>query len=73
MVEGERAVSNLDVLHGRLRPWFARVEPFGQARKYLSGLMSDLPRKNAWTIAEQAGDRTPDRMQRLRATRGRLS
>jgi hypothetical protein len=27
--------------------------------------MSDLPRKNAWTIAEHAGDATPDRMQRL--------
>jgi SRSO17 transposase len=65
MVEGERAVSNLGVLHGRLRPWFARVEPFGQARKYLTGLMSDLPRKNGWSIAEHAGDRTPDRTQRL--------
>lgn len=65
MVEGERAVTNLGVLHGRLRPWFARAEPFGQARKYMAGLMSDLPRKNAWTIAEHAGDRTPDRMQRL--------
>jgi SRSO17 transposase len=27
--------------------------------------MSDLPRKNAWTIAEHAGDVTPHRMQRL--------
>ena len=25
----------------------------------------DLPRKNCWTVAEYAGDRTPDRMQRL--------
>ncbi|MTD54055.1 transposase [Amycolatopsis pithecellobii] len=65
MVEGERAVANLGVLHGRLRPWFARVEPFGPARKYLTGLMSDRPRKNGWTIAEHAGDRTPDRTQRL--------
>ncbi|MGI8312126.1 IS701 family transposase [Saccharopolyspora hattusasensis] len=65
MVEGARAVANLEVLHGRLRPCFARAKPFGQARKYMSGLMSDLPRKNGWTIAEHAGDRTPDRMQRL--------
>jgi len=65
MVEGERAVANLAVLHGRLRPCFARVEPFGQAGKYLSGLMSDLPRKNGWTIAEHVGDRTPDRTQQL--------
>ena len=27
--------------------------------------MSDLPRRNGWTLAEQAGDRTPDRTQRL--------
>ncbi len=65
MVEGESAVANLGVLHGRLRPCFARVQPFGQARKYMTGLMSDLPRKNGWTIAEHAGDRTPDRTQRL--------
>lgn len=58
-------VKNLEVLHGRLRPYFARAKPFEQAGKYLSGLMSDLPRKNGWTIAEHAGDRTPDRMQRL--------
>ena len=27
--------------------------------------MSDLPRKNGWTVAEHAGDATPDRTQRL--------
>ena len=58
-------MANLAVLHGRMRPCFARVEPFGQARKYMAGLASDLPGKNGWTIAEHAGDRTPDRMQRL--------
>lgn len=65
MVEGERAVANLGVLHGRLRPCFARRKPFEQAGKYMSGLMSDLSRKNGWTLAEHVGDRTPDRMQRL--------
>lgn len=65
IVEGERAVSNLAVLHGRLEPCFGRVEPFAQARKYITALMSDLPRKNGWTIAEHAGDETPDRTQRL--------
>jgi hypothetical protein len=43
---------------------FGRVEPFVQAGKYVRGLMSDLPRKNSWTLAEYAGDATPDRMQR---------
>lgn len=65
MVEGELAVSNLAELHRRLRPCFARRRPFDQAKKYVTGLMSDLPRKNGWTLAEQAGDATPDQMQRL--------
>ncbi len=46
IIEGERAVANLVQLHGRLKPCFARVQPFRQAEKYLAGLMSDLPRKN---------------------------
>jgi hypothetical protein len=29
------------------------------------GLLSDLPRKNYWTIAEWAGEATPDGMQHL--------
>ena len=41
------------------------MEPWLQAGKYAAALMSDLPRRNGWTIAEQAGDRTPDRTQRL--------
>jgi SRSO17 transposase len=31
------------------------------------GLLADLPRKNCWTIAEHAGDATPDGMQHLLA------
>jgi hypothetical protein len=34
-------------------------------RRYIAGLMSDVPRKNGWTLAEHAGDRRPDAMQRL--------
>jgi DDE superfamily endonuclease len=48
-----------------LRPCFAWVEPWLQAGKYAAALMSDLPRRNGWTLAERAGDRAPDRMQRL--------
>ena len=50
---------------GCLAPCFARVEPRRQARKYVTGLISDVPRKNCWSLAEQAGDATPDKMQRL--------
>ena len=63
--EAGLACGNLDELMGRLAPCFARVEPRRQARKYITGLISDLPRKNCWALAEQAGDQTPDKMQRL--------
>jgi len=46
-------------------PVFARREPRLRARAYLLGLVSGLERKNGWTLAEYAGDRTPDGMQRL--------
>ena len=52
-------------LLGLLRPCFARAEPWLQAGKYASALVSGLPRRNGWTIAEHAGDRAPDRTQRL--------
>jgi SRSO17 transposase len=44
---------------------FSRVETRWQARKYLRGLMAPLERRNGWTLAEQAGDATPDSMQAL--------
>jgi len=65
MAEAGRAEQKLAELMGRLGAYFTRVEPFRQAGKYVRGLLSDLPRKNCWTLAEYAGDRTPDRMQRL--------
>jgi SRSO17 transposase len=34
-------------------------------RKYAAALLSQIPRRNGWTIAEHSGDRTPDRTQRL--------
>jgi hypothetical protein len=52
-------------LLGLLRPCFARVEPWMEAGKYVVALASDLPKRNGWTIAQQAGDRTPQRAQRL--------
>jgi SRSO17 transposase len=52
-------------LLGRLRSCFVRTETWLQAGKYVSALVSELPKRNGWTIAEHAGDRTPDRTQRL--------
>ena len=48
-----------------LRPCFARVEPWLQADKYVAALVSDLPKRNGWTIAQRVGDRSPQRTQRL--------
>jgi hypothetical protein len=50
---------------GLLRPCFVRAGPWLQAGKYVGALVSGLPKRNGWTIAEHAGDRTPDRTQRL--------
>jgi SRSO17 transposase len=36
-----------------------------RARSYLLGLLSQSERKNGWTVAEFAGDSSPDGMQRL--------
>jgi SRSO17 transposase len=52
---------------GRVAGRFARVEPRRRARAFVLGLLSDLRRKNCWTIAEHAGDATPDGMQHLLA------
>jgi SRSO17 transposase len=49
----------------RLRSCFARTEPWLQARKYTAAVMSELPERNGWSIARHAGDKTPDKTQRL--------
>src|SRR5687768_15687668 len=66
MVEAaESARVNRDELLGRLAGVFGRREPRLQAGRYVDGLISDTPRKNGWSLAERAGDRTPDKTQRL--------
>jgi SRSO17 transposase len=59
------ALRKRDELLWLLRPCFARTEPWLQAGKYVSALVSELPRVNGWSIARHGGDRTPDRAQRL--------
>jgi SRSO17 transposase len=44
---------------------FAQADSRRRARMYLLGLLSGAERKNSWTLAEQAGDLTPNGMQRL--------
>src|SRR5258708_9632350 len=53
-----------------MRPAFTRTEAWLQAARYAAAVMSDLPRRNGWTIAKLIGDRTPDRTQRLLSRAG---
>src|ERR1700751_4473481 len=59
------AAAELDRLHERIASRFARSEPRTRVREYLSGLVAGLERKNGWTLAERAGEGSPDGMQRL--------
>jgi SRSO17 transposase len=60
--------AGLQALHGRIAGRFTRAEPRRRALAYLRGLLGNVTRKNGWQLAEHAGERTPDGMQRLLAT-----
>lgn len=42
-----------------------RTQTWQHAGRYVAALVSEIPKRNGWTIAQQTGDRTPDRTQRL--------
>jgi SRSO17 transposase len=63
-VDPARWQAGLELL-GRVAGRFGRVEPRRRARAFVLGLLADLPRKNCWTIAEHAGNPSPDGMQHL--------
>ncbi len=64
-IEPARWRDAFEGLLGRIAGRFARVEPRRRAARLVLGLLADLPRKNCWTIAEWAGETTPDGMQHL--------
>jgi SRSO17 transposase len=64
-VVADLVAGELDRVHARIAGRFARAEPRARAREYLSGLVAGLERKNGWTLAERAGETSPDGMQRL--------
>ncbi len=55
----------LRALHQRIASCFARPEPRQHALLYLQAILSDIPRKNGWHIAEHARQAHPYGMQRL--------
>lgn len=54
-----------EALMGRVGPRFGRRDLRGRAAVYLRGLLSPVPRKNAWQLSEAVGDSTPYGVQRL--------
>jgi SRSO17 transposase len=57
--------AELDRVHERIAGRFGRAEPRVRVREYVCGLVAGLERKNRWTLAEHAGEVSPDGMQRL--------
>jgi SRSO17 transposase len=55
----------LEDVFARVAGRFGRVEPRRRAFAYVRGLLAPLERRNGWTLAEQAGDRSPDGVQAL--------
>ena len=55
----------MDALVERVAGRFGRAEPRRRVGAYLQGLLAGLERKNGWTLAEHAGEGSPDGMQRL--------
>lgn len=59
--------AGLEEIHARIGPRFARSEPRERVLAYVRGLLAPVERKNSWTLAERAGESSPDGMQRLLA------
>ena len=68
VLEVARWARGIAGVHGRIAERFHRSEPRRRALDYLKGLLSPVERKNGWQLAEQAGDATPDGVQRLLST-----
>ena len=66
--EVARWAEGIDQVHECIAGRFQRPEPRRRVLDYLRGLLSPVERKNVWQLAEQAGDATPDGVQRLLST-----
>jgi SRSO17 transposase len=58
----------LNIVRTRIGARFERSEPRERVVRYIQGLMSDIPRKNGWQLAEYMGEASPDGVQRLLGT-----
>jgi SRSO17 transposase len=57
--------SDLLVLTDSMADLFRRPEPRATFRDFVGAMLSDVPRKNSWALAEQAGHRTPRAFENL--------
>ncbi len=65
MVAARACEATLKVLLGSLAGCFARIEPRRKASQYVRALMSDLVKRNGWTVGQWIGDAGPAAVQRL--------
>ena len=68
VAEVARWAEGIEQVHECISGRFRRPEPRRRVLDYLRGLLSPVERKNGWQLAEQAGDATPDGVQRLLST-----
>src|SRR3954464_13181578 len=68
VAEVQNWAAGLEEVHARIAGRFARAEPRARALAYLRGLLGQSERKNGRTLAEAAGEVSPDGMQRLLRT-----
>ena len=55
----------LEDLHGRIAHRFRRPEVKERIRRYLTGLLAEIRRKNGWQVAEAIGEAQPRSTQRI--------
>lgn len=65
MIEAQQAEDDLYALMYAIRGCFARTLPWLTALGHIRAILSELPKRNGWAIAEWIGHRTPDKVQRL--------
>jgi SRSO17 transposase len=67
-IEASRLLAGLDDAFALVAGRFFRREVRVRARACLAGMLSGLERKTSWSLAEHAGENSPDGMQRLFTT-----
>lgn len=64
-IEASRLASGVDDAFALVAGRFFRRKVRARARACLAGMFSGLERKTSWSLAEHAGEKSPDGMQRL--------